>query len=110
MAAKGFVIAWCLICLAVPAWAGQALLVQGMEAQKAGRNQQALELLNKYIAKYPQVTEARYYRALALSALDKDKEALEDVDRPCRITPPMSSFSWPRARSWRKWTGAPRPS
>lgn len=55
-----------LVLVPALAWAGQALLVQGMEAQKAGRNQQALELLNKYLEAHPQMVEARYYRALAL--------------------------------------------
>ena len=41
------VMSWfCLMILASPAWAGQALLVKGMEAQKAGRNEEALKLLN----------------------------------------------------------------
>jgi hypothetical protein len=34
---------------------GQALLVKGMEAQKAGRNEEALKLLNIYVDRYPQV-------------------------------------------------------
>jgi tetratricopeptide (TPR) repeat protein len=71
----------CLMVLAVPAWAGQALLVKGMEAQKAGHNEEALKLLNGYIDRYPQVAEARYYRALALNGLGRKKEALEDVDK-----------------------------
>ena len=53
-----------LMVLSAPAWAGQALLVKGMEAQKAGRNAEALKLLNEYVDRYPQVREARYYRAL----------------------------------------------
>ncbi len=76
------VMSWfCLILLALPAWAGQALLVKGMEAQKAGRNEEALKLLNTYVDRFPQMTEARYYRALALTGLGRHKEALEDVDK-----------------------------
>ena len=62
------VMSWfCLMILASPAWADQALMVKGMEAQKAGRNEEALKLLNAYVDRYPQVREARYYRALALT-------------------------------------------
>jgi len=76
------VMAWfCLMVLASPAWSGQALLVKGMDAQKAGRNAEALKLLNTYVDRFPQVPEARYYRALALSGLGRHKEALEDVDK-----------------------------
>jgi hypothetical protein len=75
------VMSWfCLVILAYPAWAGQALLVKGMEAQQAGRNAEALKLLNEYVDRYPQIKEARYYRALALNGLGRQKEALEDVD------------------------------
>jgi tetratricopeptide (TPR) repeat protein len=52
-----------------------------MEAQKAGRNEEALKLLNTYVDRFPQVTEGRYYRALALNGLGRHKEALEDVDK-----------------------------
>jgi len=76
------VMSWfCLMILASPAWAGQALLVKGMEAQKAGRNAEALVLLNAYVDRFPQMGEARYYRALALTGLGRHKEALEDVDK-----------------------------
>lgn len=71
----------CLMLMALPAWAGQALLAKGMEAQKAGRHEEALKLLNEYVDRYPQMTEARYYRALALIGLGRNKEALEDVDK-----------------------------
>jgi tetratricopeptide (TPR) repeat protein len=71
----------CLIVLALPAGADQALMVKGMDALKAGRHQEALKLLNEYVRRYPQVPEARYYRALALNGLDRKKEALEDVDK-----------------------------
>lgn len=75
------VMSWfCLMIMASPGWAGQALLVKGMEAQKAGRNEEALKLLNDYVDRYPQIREARYYRALALHGLGRHKEALEDVD------------------------------
>src|SRR5574340_1047674 len=71
----------CLILLAATAWAGQALLMQGMEAQKAGRHEQALKLLDQYIEKYPQIGDAWYYRALALQGLNRDNDALASVDK-----------------------------
>ena len=75
------VMSWiCLAILVSAAGADQALMVRGMEAQKAGRNDEALKLLTEYIDRYPQVKEARYYRALALNGLGRQKEALEDVD------------------------------
>jgi len=87
------VMAWfCLMILASPAWAGQALLVKGMEAQKAGRNAEALKLLTEYVDRYPQVREARYYRALALNGLGRQKEALEDVDKALADNPGNVSF------------------
>jgi len=87
------VMAWfCLMILASPAWAGQALLVKGMEAQKAGRNAEALKLLTEYVDRYPQVREARYYRALALNGLGRHKEALEDVDKALADNPGNINF------------------
>jgi tetratricopeptide (TPR) repeat protein len=87
------VMSWfCLMILASPAWAGQALLVQGMEAQKAGRNEEALKLLNEYVDRYPQIREARYYRALALNGLGRHKEALEDVDKALTDNPKNVNF------------------
>ena len=82
----------CLVFLAPVAWAGQALLVKGMEAQKAGHNEEALKLLNTYVDRYPQVGEARYYRALALQGLGRNKEALEDVDKALADTPNDAKF------------------
>ncbi|MEJ2672429.1 MAG: tetratricopeptide repeat protein [Deltaproteobacteria bacterium] len=73
--------------MAVPVLAGQALLVKGMQAQKAGHNKLALKLLNEYIDRYPQVAEARYYRALALNGLGRKDEALEDVDKALADNP-----------------------
>ena len=70
-----------------PAWTGQALLMQGMQAQKAGHNAEALKLLNEYIDRYPQVAGARYYRALALNGLGRKQEALEDVDKALADNP-----------------------
>ena len=83
-------ISLCLIPVAAPA--GQALLVKGMEAQKAGRNEEALKLLNAYVDRYPQVKEARYYRALALNGLGRKKEALEDVDLALADNPKNVKF------------------
>ena len=83
---------FCLMILASPAWAGQALLVQGMEAQKAWRNEEALKLLNEYVDRYPQIREARYYRALALNGLGRHKEALEDVDKALTDNPKNVNF------------------
>ena len=42
----------CLAVLAPPAWADQNLLIKGTEAQKAGNNKQAVELLSKYLKQY----------------------------------------------------------
>ena len=58
-----------------------------MEAQKAGQNEEALKLLNEYVDRYPQIAEARYYRALALNGLGRQKEALEDVDKALADNP-----------------------
>jgi tetratricopeptide (TPR) repeat protein len=77
----------CVVVLASATWAGQALLVKGMEAQQAGRNAEALKLLNEYVDRYPQMREARYYRALALTGLGHHKEALEDVDKALADNP-----------------------
>ena len=77
----------CLVFLAPATWADQALMVKGMEAQKAGRNEEALKLLNEYVDRYPQMREARYYRALALNGLGRNKEALEDVDKALADNP-----------------------
>ena len=81
-----------LMVLSAPAWSGQALLVKGMEAQKAGRHEAALKLLNEYVDRYPQVSEARYYRALALNGLGRHKEALEDVDKALADNPDNVNF------------------
>ena len=81
-----------VVFLASATWAGQALLVKGMEAQKAGRNAEALKLLNTYVDRYPQVREARYYRALALNGLGRHKEALEDVDKALADNPGNVNF------------------
>ncbi len=67
-------------------------MVKGMEAQKAGRNEEALKLLNAYVDRYPQVREARYYRALALNGLGRHKEALEDVDKALADNPGNVNF------------------
>ena len=87
------VMSWfCLMILASPVCADQALMVKGMEAQKAGRNAEALKLLNEYVDRYPQVREARYYRALALNGLGRHKEALEDVDMALADNPNNVNF------------------
>jgi tetratricopeptide (TPR) repeat protein len=81
------IILLCLLVLAAPAWAGQALLVAGIQAQKAGHNAEALKLLNEYVERYPQVASARYYRALALNGLGRQQEALDDVDKALADNP-----------------------
>ena len=81
-----------LMVLAAPAGADQALMVKGMEAQKAGRNEEALKLLSEYVDRYPQVREARYYRALALNGLGRHKEALADVDKALADNPGNVNF------------------
>ncbi len=52
-----------------------------MEAQKAGKNEQAVKLLRHYLEQYPQIAEARYYLALALAGLGRKTEALEELDQ-----------------------------
>jgi tetratricopeptide (TPR) repeat protein len=87
------VMSWfCLMFLASLSWADQVLLVKGMEAQQAGRNEEALKLLNTYVDRFPQIAEARYYRALALSGLGRQKEALEDVDKALADNPQNVNF------------------
>ena len=81
-----------VVFLAPATWADQVLMVKGMEAQKAGRNEEALKLLNAYVDRYPQVREARYYRALALNGLGRHKEALEDVDKALADNPGNVNF------------------
>jgi len=44
------------------------------------------------VDRYPQVREARYYRALALSGLGRNKEALEDVDKALVNNPGNANF------------------
>ncbi|RJR46805.1 MAG: tetratricopeptide repeat protein [Deltaproteobacteria bacterium] len=61
--------------------AGADLLSQGLEAQKKGKNDQAVELLKKYLKDHPNAAEARKGLALALNALDRKAEALEEVNR-----------------------------
>jgi tetratricopeptide (TPR) repeat protein len=68
------------ILISVAALAGQALLAKAMEAQKAGRHAEALKLFNEYLDRYPQMSEARYYRALTLNDLGRQQEALDDLD------------------------------
>jgi tetratricopeptide (TPR) repeat protein len=87
---KAIIILISLYLIPVAAPAGQALLVKGMEAQKAGRNEEALKLLNKYVDRYPQVKEARY--SLALNGLGRKKEALEDVDLALADNPKNVKF------------------
>ena len=67
---------------------------QGDGGPEGGAQREALKLLNTYVDRYPQVPEARYYRALALSGLGRNKEALEDVDKAladnsgeCQLSP-----------------------
>lgn len=69
-----------LMIMALPALADQNLLVKGIEAQKAGRNEQAVVLLRRYLEQYPQMAEARRPLALALAALGRKTEALEEID------------------------------
>ena len=54
---------------------------------------EALKLLNEYVDRYPQMGEARYYRALALNGLGRQKEALEDVDEALADNPGNVSCS-----------------
>ena len=68
-----------LIMLATAAWADQNLLIKGIEAQKAGKNEQAVTLLSHYLEQYPQIPEARRYLALALAGLGRQAEALKDT-------------------------------
>ena len=72
---------FCLGILTSPAWADQNLLVKGVEAQKAGKNEQAVTLLSQYLQQYPQIPEARRYLALALAGLGRQDEALKELDQ-----------------------------
>lgn len=65
---------------ATAAWAGQNLLLKGIEAQKAGKNEQAVALLKEYLKQYPQFPEARRHLALALAGLGRQDEALKELD------------------------------
>jgi len=70
-----------LVLLALPAWAGQALLVQGQDCQQAGRNEQAAALLKKYVQQYPQMADGRRLLAVSLAELGRRHEALEELNR-----------------------------
>jgi tetratricopeptide (TPR) repeat protein len=69
-----------LALLALPAWAGQALLVQGQVCQKAGQHQQAVELFRKYVKRYPQIAEGRRLLAVSLAELGRTEEALKELN------------------------------
>jgi tetratricopeptide (TPR) repeat protein len=70
----------CLGFLAPAAWGGQNLLIKGIEAQKAGKNELAVKLLAEYLHRYPQMAEARRYLALALVGLGRQTEALQQLN------------------------------
>lgn len=70
----------CLGFLAPAAWGGQNLLIKGIEAQKAGRNELAVKLLSAYLKRYPQMEEARRYLALSLVDLGRKAEALYQLN------------------------------
>ncbi len=78
---KSLIFLLCLVFLATAAWAGQNLLIKGMEAQKAGDNETAEKLLGEYLRRYPQMEGARRYYALALAGLGRKAEALEQLDK-----------------------------
>jgi tetratricopeptide (TPR) repeat protein len=80
------IIPLCLIFLTSLA-SGADLLSQGLEAQKAGKNEQSVELLGKYLKDHPDAAAARRGLALALAALDRKTEALEEVNRGLAVLP-----------------------
>ncbi len=51
--------------------AAEDLLAQGLAAQKAGKHEQAVELLGKYLAKHPESAEGRRGRAQAVMVLER---------------------------------------
>jgi tetratricopeptide (TPR) repeat protein len=74
------IISICII-LPISLASGADLLSQGLEAQKKGKNDQAVEFLGKYLKDHPDAAPARRGLALALNALDRKAEALEEVNR-----------------------------
>jgi tetratricopeptide (TPR) repeat protein len=77
----------CLGFLAPAAWGGQNLLIKGIEAQKAGRNELAVKLLGEYLNRYPQMEDARRYLALALADLGHKAEALHQLNMALAESP-----------------------
>jgi tetratricopeptide (TPR) repeat protein len=63
------------------------LLEEGLAAQRAKNYPQAVELLGKYLKKYPHSPEAWEARAKALAALKRYSEALRDLDMGLSFNP-----------------------
>jgi len=76
----------CLIILTSPAF-GADLLSQGLAARKAGKNEEAVKLLGKYLQDHPDAAAARRSLAQALNALDRKNEALEEANRGLSARP-----------------------
>ncbi len=78
---KFFLALGLMVIIPAAAWGGQNLLVKGIEAQKAGKNEQAVKLLGEYVKRYPQIEEARRYYALALAGVGRKAAALEELNQ-----------------------------
>jgi tetratricopeptide (TPR) repeat protein len=77
---------WLGVVLLVQIWlitaavADQSLLEQGVAAFKAQNYGKAVELLGTYLKEQPQAVEARRYRAQALVRLERQEDALAEVE------------------------------
>jgi len=61
-------------------FADQSLLDQGMATFKSQNYGRAVELLGNYLKDQPQAVEARRYRAQALARLERQEDALAEVE------------------------------
>ncbi len=66
------------------------LLEQGMEAYRQARYAQAIEHFRQAIAQDPQVFNAYFYLAASLSALGREREAIEAMKKAQKIRPGSS--------------------
>jgi tetratricopeptide (TPR) repeat protein len=82
-----FIILLWLAYLVSGAWAAEDLLAQGLAAQKAGKHEQAAELLGKYLKNHPDAVEARRALVQALTAKARKAEALAVVEQGLSLNP-----------------------
>jgi tetratricopeptide (TPR) repeat protein len=76
----------------------QDLLEQGLAAQKAKNHAQAVDLLGKYVKKYPHTPEAWGARAASLAALGRQAEALSDLTMGLTFTPKNTALMLAQGR------------